>query len=70
MFQKGAQFSYKIQDADWSKETRGKALISTVNMDKWVLVYTQRDQKSAQDMTQTLQRVCGPMGMNVAQPIL
>lgn len=70
MFQKGAQFSYKIQDADWSKETRGKALISTVNMDKWVLVYTQRDQKAAQDMTQTLMRVCGPMGMNVAQPQL
>lgn len=70
MFQKGAQFSYKIQDADWSKETRGKALISTVNLTKWILVYTQRDQKTAQDLTQTLQRVCGPMGMQVAEPQL
>lgn len=70
MHQNNCKFSYKQQDADWSKETRGKQLISTVNMTNWVLVYTQRDQKAAQDMCQTLQRVCGPMGMQVAEPSL
>jgi len=70
MHQNNCKFSYKQQDADWSKETRGKQLISTVNMTNWVLVYTQRDQKAAQDMCQTLKRVCGPMGMQVADPSL
>ena len=68
MFQRNAKFSYRIQDADWSKETRGKELISTVHMEKWALLYTQRDQNIAQDFKQTLQRVCGPMGMKVADP--
>jgi len=68
MFQKDAVFSYKIQDADWSKETRGKALITTVNLQNWVLLHTQRDQQVAQGFVQTLKRVCGPMGMNVAEP--
>lgn len=70
MFQRNAQFSYKQQEADWSRETRGKELISTVNMTKWKLLYTQRDNNVANDFKQTLQKVCGPMGMQVAEPAM
>lgn len=68
MSQRNARFSYKIQEADWSRETRGKELISSVHMSNWVLLYTARDNNIANDFKQTLQRVCGPMGMNVADP--
>jgi len=68
MFQKSCQFSYKISEADWSKETRGKPLIATVNMLQWVLLSTKRDEKIATDFISTLKRVCGPMGMQVADP--
>ena len=68
MFQRNDQFSYKPSEADWSRETRGKVLISTVNMNNWVLICTHRDFNIANDFKQTLVRVCGPMGMNVAEP--
>ena len=70
MFQREDQFSYKQQDADWSRETRGKKLIQTINLGNWVLLHTQRDSNIANDFKQTLQRVCGPMGMNVNEPVM
>ena len=70
MFQREDQFSYKQQDADWSRETRGKKLIQTIHMGNWVLLHTQRDSNIANDFKQTLQRVCGPMGMNVNEPVM
>ena len=70
MFQREDQFSYKQQEADWSRETRGKKLIQTIHMGNWVLLHTQRDSNIANDFKQTLQRVCGPMGMNVNEPVM
>jgi aubergine-like protein len=68
MFQGPEKFNYKPADADWSRESRGKKLISCANMTNWLLVHTQRDSSVANDFKQTLQRVCGPMGMNVGEP--
>ena len=68
MFQKNCNFSYKIEDADWSKETRGKQLIDAKQLEKWAVICTQRDQNTGSDFVETLKRVCGPMGMNVANP--
>lgn len=70
MFQREDQFSYKQQEADWSRETRGKKLIQTIHIGNWVLLHTQRDSNIANDFKQTLQRVCGPMGMNVNEPVM
>jgi len=47
---------------------RGNPLHSTVNLDNWLLVYTQRDGGNAKDFSQTLKKVCGPMGIIVANP--
>lgn len=68
MMQKNCKFSYKHEEADWTRETRGKELIRAVSLQKWLLCYTQRDQKAAQDFFMTLSKVCPPMGMNVANP--
>nr|AFQ20832.1 PIWI [Hydra vulgaris] len=70
MTQKDAKFTYKISDADWTKESRGKMLLSPVSISKWLLVFSQRDSNIAQDFKNTLQKVCGPMGMQVAEPEL
>ena len=46
---------------------RGKTLNEAVHMSNWLLIYTQRDAKIANDFIQTLQKVCGPMGMRIAE---
>jgi len=68
MYQRNAKFSYKDTDADWSRETRGKELISAFNMSNWVLLYSPRDEKVANDFLSTLKRVAAPMGMRVNDP--
>ena len=49
---------------------RGIELRSTVPLDKWMILFTSRDSGIAQDFLQTLQRVCGPMGINVSKPMM
>ncbi|XP_071789596.1 piwi-like protein 1 [Asterias amurensis] len=66
--QKTAKINYKPSDAEWSRELRGNALISTVNLNDWMLIYTSRDQGNAMDFKQTLPRVAGPMGITVREP--
>lgn len=68
MFQNKDRFTYDPKSADWSKETRGKELISAISLNNWCLLYTQRDEKIAGDFFQTLQRVAPPMGMRVNMP--
>jgi len=50
---------------------RGNPLHSTVNLkrEKWLLIYTRKDTASAKDFALTLKRVCGPMGVNIEQPM-
>lgn len=68
MIQKNKKYEYNARDADWSKESRGQVLLQPCSMTKWIIYFTKRDASVASDFTQTLQRVCGPMGMNVANP--
>lgn len=68
MFQEDSSFSYDARSADWQKETRGKRLISAFNMNNWVLLYTQRDERIAADFLSNLKQVAAPMGMNVSDP--
>ncbi|KAL9980655.1 hypothetical protein ACROYT_G009266 [Oculina patagonica] len=66
IWQKNKSYGYDPKTADWSREMRGNPLHSTVNLSNWILVYTQRDSGNAKDFAQTLKKVCGPMGINVA----
>ena len=62
------QYGYKPAEADWSRELRGKQLVSCVPLDNWACIFTRRDSNSANDFVQTLHRVAGPMGIAVKQP--
>ncbi|XP_068681290.1 piwi-like protein 1 [Montipora foliosa] len=66
IYQKNRNYSYDPKSADWSREMRGMALHSTVNLESWVLIYTNRDGANAKDFEQTLKKVGGPMGIEVS----
>ncbi|XP_072164062.1 piwi-like protein 1 isoform X2 [Diadema setosum] len=68
IFQVNKQFSYNPSNADWSRETRGNQLTNSIPLQSWVIFYTSRDANRGNDFIGALQRVGGPMGMNVAQP--
>ncbi|XP_061189699.1 piwi-like protein 1 isoform X2 [Saccostrea echinata] len=71
IYQKGgAELSYRQEDADWSRDMRGKKLITPVNLDNWVIVFTRRNSPQAQDLVQTLSRVGPPMGMQINSPTI
>ncbi|XP_028415241.1 piwi-like protein 1 [Dendronephthya gigantea] len=66
----GKTYNYKPAEAEWSREMRGMPLRSTVPLDTWMVLFTTRDSGIAHDFLQTLQRVCGPMGINVSKPMM
>ncbi|CAH1233753.1 PIWIL1 [Branchiostoma lanceolatum] len=68
--QRSTSYSYKQQDADWSREMRGQQLISCVPLENWLLVFTARESSLAQDFLQTLEKVGGPMGMSINKPVM
>ncbi|XP_062615032.1 piwi-like protein 1, partial [Saccostrea cucullata] len=71
IYQKGgAELSYRQEDADWSRDMRGKKLITPVNLENWVIVFTRRNSPQAQDLVQTLSRVGPPMGMQINSPTI
>jgi aubergine-like protein len=47
---------------------RGKLLITSVNMENWVIIFTKRNAGQAQDLIDTLMRVGPPMGMLIQRP--
>lgn len=49
---------------------RGKQLITPVNLENWVIVFTRRNSAQAQDLVQTLSRVGPPMGMRINSPTM
>ena len=64
------QFTYDPNSADWSREMRGNPLISTVNLEHYMVVFAPKDEPKAHDFCQTLDRVGHPMGIAVGKPNL
>ena len=63
------QSTYDPKSADWSRETRGSALHSTVPISNWLVVLTNRDRGAiGNDFVSTMQRVLGPMGITCSAP--
>ncbi|XP_052219954.1 piwi-like protein 1 [Dreissena polymorpha] len=69
IFQQDCQLQYRQEEADWSRDMRGKRLITPVNLQNWVVIYFRRNEQQAQEFVQTLSRVGPPMGMMIAGPI-
>lgn len=53
-------------DGSWT--LRSKRMLSCVNLEKWVLVRSDRDERIAEETKKTLLKVSGPMGFNVRPP--
>lgn len=62
------KYSYNPATADWSKELRGQHLLSTINMEDYMILFTGRDRNSAREFIEALQKVGPPMGFNVGKP--
>lgn len=62
------QLSFKQEDADWSRDMRGKRLITSVSLHNWVVIFFRRNTQQTQDFVQTLSRVGPPMGMMIDAP--
>lgn len=62
------QLSYRQEEADWSRDMRGKKLISAVNLKDWVIVFPRKNAQMAQEFCNTLSKVGPPMGMKIDSP--
>ncbi|TNN69054.1 Piwi-like protein 1 [Liparis tanakae] len=63
-------FDYNPMQADWSKEMRGLALISSPPLDNWLLLHTRRNATEAQALMQTLVRVSAPLNIKLQRAIV
>lgn len=66
IYQKHAQFSYRPNEADWSRDMRGNELISAVQLSDFMILSTKRDLDKAKDFMMTLQKVGPAMGISIA----
>ncbi|RWS01988.1 piwi-like protein 1, partial [Dinothrombium tinctorium] len=64
--QTAAQFQQRT--GDFSKEIRGKPMKVPVNIPEWAIIVSQRDRQIVDDFSSTLNRVCGPMGVQLNRP--
>jgi len=66
--QRTGQYTYQQETADWTRNMRDQKLLTSVNLQKWVVVCTKRDQGPANDLVMNLKKVGPPMGIMVNNP--
>ncbi|TDH12570.1 hypothetical protein EPR50_G00048300 [Perca flavescens] len=70
IFQGPKSYDYNPRAADWSKEMRGVPLISSPQLESWLMLYTRRNSNEAQSLLQTLNRVSGPLGFRMQRAVM
>ncbi|XP_030023692.1 piwi-like protein Ago3 [Manduca sexta] len=55
-------------NAEWNMESTKNAVMQAVDIMKWVLLYTDRDNQIAMSFVDTVKRNCRPMGIMVSTP--
>ncbi|CAF4530190.1 unnamed protein product, partial [Rotaria magnacalcarata] len=65
---KDRTIKYNPLEADWSRDGRSLMHLSAKNLDKWILIYCQRDSQVAHSFVDALYKVCTPFGMRVDFP--
>lgn len=63
-------YEYEPFKADWSREMRGISLISAPPLSSWIMFYTRRNGNEAQGLLQSLNKVCGPLGIRIQRPAM
>nr|ASW22511.1 piwi2 [Nematostella vectensis] len=54
--------------ADWGRDATREKVISAVNLNNWMVFFTQRDSGKANDFVQTMNKCAPAMGIQVNQP--
>ncbi|XP_009081854.1 PREDICTED: piwi-like protein 2, partial [Acanthisitta chloris] len=57
-------------DLSWHKEVIKEVSISVISLHSWCLVYPKRLQHVVKDLLAAVSSTCGPLGMQVAQPMM
>lgn len=50
-------------EADWSRDGRSLSHLSAKNLDRWILIFSQRDSQIAHSFVDALYKVCTPFGL-------
>ncbi|XP_054611859.1 piwi-like protein 1 [Dunckerocampus dactyliophorus] len=70
IFQESRSYSYNPRTADWMREMRGLAVISSPPLQNWLLLYTRRNTKEAQSLLQTLHKVTPPLRILLQKAVM
>ncbi|XP_042343719.1 LOW QUALITY PROTEIN: piwi-like protein 1 [Plectropomus leopardus] len=70
IFQGQRSYEYNAWAADWAREMRGMPVISSPQLNNWLLFHTPRNANEAQNLLQALNRVTGPLGIRMQRAIL
>lgn len=54
---------YNPLEADWSRDGRSLTHLSAKNLDRWIVIYSQRDSQTAHSFIDALYKVCTPFGL-------
>jgi len=65
---KDRTIKYNPSEADWSRDGRSLAHLSAKHLDKWIVIFSQRDSQVAHSFVDSLYKVCTPFGMRVDFP--
>ncbi|KAJ8023000.1 Piwi-like protein 2 [Holothuria leucospilota] len=57
-------------EADWGRELSKNSVITPVDLNSWLIIYTRRDQQRASDFMNSMKEVCPKMGIRIGQPIM
>ncbi|XP_076435020.1 piwi-like protein 1 [Babylonia areolata] len=60
--------NYKQNEADWSRDMRGKVMKSAADLTNWIMIFPQRSMTKARELADLLSKVAPPLGMKYEFP--
>ncbi|XP_078682107.1 piwi-like protein 1 [Branchiostoma floridae x Branchiostoma belcheri] len=66
----GHDLDFKRENADWSREMRSRALLSTRPLKEWLLIFPRRLGQSANDFLGALKQVGPAMDLQITNPVM
>ena len=58
-------FLHELHETKWNLLIRRNQIISTVKMDRWIIIYPSKHESVAKNVYQTLHKVAKPMGLYI-----
>ena len=67
----GKDFSFTVNaKADWGKESTSNQMLAPMDLKKWTVIYTNKNETVAQSFVSLMQKLAPKMGMKVTQPTM